>query len=193
MKKNLLRYYFLRPGGLLAVVSCCTVVFCAACGFAAQYSLVTDHENVPPEIEAKMKADKGVFASAKRALKVELTDAILSSETLSTNDVLVLNLFDDVRYRADIERISKDAQDVIRISARLATFESGYVVITSAVDRILVTIRIPDQNQHYAIVYEPETEAYYLLDIDPSKRDAKPEGPVLIPPDTGGDDAAEEP
>ncbi len=172
---------FVACRNFLAAIACCMAFVCGACAAAGQYPLITERQSVPPEIEEKIKGEKGMFRAAKRVVKVDLLDRISAEGMLSTHDELVLNLFDDAQYRAAIVRISKNVQDTIIIRGRLASFSSGYVVISSNAGRSAVHVRIPEKNREYVILYDSETAAHYLLDIDPAGKEILPGGPALNP------------
>ena len=192
MKKKMAVGYFLTQGNLLVVVCCCSLVLFASCLFAAQYNLVAGHDTVARETEEKMRAEGGMFRAAVRAKQVALLDQISSEGALSHGDVLVLNLFDDARYTARIDRISVSREGSVSIRGRLESFESGYILISSTAGRTMAHIRIPEKKQEFVIFYDAETGAHYLVEIDPSRKDVLPGGPPLSPPvDEEGDNQGE--
>ena len=170
---------------LLPVFLFCFFAFfaLAACAAASQHFLVSEHSGVPAGIGTKMENGEGVFAAATRAVQVGLSDAVTTEGALSAGDILVVNLFGDTTYRAVIDRTAKDAGGTLTLRGRLENYQSGYILITSGDGRSLVHIRIPEKNREYAIFFDPDTGAHYLLEIDPSKKEILPEGPALIPPD----------
>lgn len=178
-------HYLITRGDVLMVFACSLFFLFAACAMAAQYPLIADHTAVPMEITEKIKAKEGIYGAARRVVKVELSNRISGENRLAKEDELLLNLFDDAQYRAVIEHISKNVQKTVSIRGRLASFPAGYVVISITAGRNMVQIRIPEKDLEYLILYDPETEAHYLLDIDPSKKDVLPEGPALRPVDGG--------
>ena len=179
---------FITRGDLFPAVACMLIFFTTACAFAARHPLIIGHEPVPPEIEAKIDAGEGMFGAAKRVSKVALLDKISAEGQLSVNDALDLNLFDDARYKASIDRISKSTPGTVGIRGRLESYPAGYVVISSTAGRSLVNIRIPEKNLAYTILFDPGTQAHYLLEIDPAEKDIKPGGPALTPPDQDSPD-----
>ena len=188
MKKNMFVQCFITRGDLLPVAACMLVFFFSACAFGGRYPLITAHEPVPAEIKAKIEAGEGMFGAAKRASKVMLLDKISAEGQLSVNDTLELNLFDDVRYTASIDRISKSTPETVSLRGRLESYPSGYVMISSTAGRSLVNIRIPEKNLAYTILFDPGTQAHYLLENDPAEMDIKPGGPALTPPDQDSPD-----
>lgn len=185
MKKNMAMHYLITRGDVPMVFACALFSLFAACAMAAQYPLISDHTSVPMEIEEKIKAKEGVYGAARRVVKVELSNRISGENRLAAREELLLNLFDDAQYQAVIEKISKNVQETVSIRGRLVSFPAGYVMISTSSGRNMVQIRIPEKNLEYLILYDPETQAHYLLDIDPSKKDVLPEGPALRPVDGG--------
>lgn len=172
---------FVNSQYLLATMVCCVAFACAACAAAGQYPLITGRQSVPPEIAERIRADKGIFRAAKRIVKVDLVDRLSAEDMISADDVLVLNLFDNAQYKAYVERISRNVQGTLSIRGRLASFPSAYVVISSSAGRSLVHIRIPEENREYIILYDSETKAHYLIDIDPAEKEVLPGALPLHP------------
>jgi hypothetical protein len=189
MKKYMIAHYFILQCCLLPALACGMILFFSACSFGAQYSLIDSHEPLPPEIEAKINAGEGPFKPAKRAVKVRLTSMVWGEERLAVNDVLILNLFDDAQYKAGIDRVSENVADTVTIRGRLDSFPSGYIMISSTGGHSMANIQIPEKNLEYIVIYDSGTQAHYLLEIDPLKKDVKKEGPVLIPPEIDRDSA----
>ncbi|MFO8111806.1 MAG: hypothetical protein R6T92_04765 [Desulfosalsimonadaceae bacterium] len=177
-----MKLHSLIPRINLPAAIACTIAFaCAACAAAGQYPLIMERQCVPPEVSERIQADEGLRRAAKRIVKVDLLDRLSAEDMISADDVLVLNLFDDAHYRASVECISKNVQDTVSIRGRLESFSSGYVVISSNRGRSMAHIRIPEENREYVIFYDSETEAHYLIDIDPAAKETLPGAPPMHP------------
>ncbi len=181
MKKQMAFRYFSMTKDL--VVLCCTCVFLVSCVFGAQYRLIAAHAVVPPEIEKKMLVEGGVAGAAVRIAKVDLSGRISAQNGFIDGDELILNLFDDARYTARIERVFINRQGTRIIRGRLASFESGYFLISSTSGQALAHIRIPEKQREYVIFFDAETAAHYLIEIYPARKDILPGGPPLAPSD----------
>lgn len=117
-----------------------------------------------------------------RSRPVSISSAVQTPEGLATGDQLILSLFDDTAYTADIDRITQNLNGTVSIRGRIAGYPLGTILISTTDGRSLASIDIPEINQHYMIRGDPDTGIHTLAAVDPSKAKPLDDSPPLIPP-----------
>jgi hypothetical protein len=142
------------------------------------------------EFETSVRQDIGIalhFYENKDAVirfrEVEINDNLKSLFTVETNDFIKLNLFSDVQYIAEVQRVEEILEDNVTITAKLTSFDFAYAFISTTYGRALVNIHVPEQGKQYKITSDPVTLQHYLIEIDPSALPISEDLPYLIPPD----------
>ncbi|MEI6261899.1 MAG: M12 family metallo-peptidase [Deltaproteobacteria bacterium] len=149
---------------------------------AAEYSLIVGSDASPVRMHSQNVVGSDIFKSAKRSRQVDLLKQITLAGSIADGDELVLDLFPGTSYHATVDRVSVDVQGSITIRGRLQNYPLGYALITSAGNISFVSIHVPELNMEYKIVYDPESQAHYVLEIDPLKKVKVKDGPAVIPP-----------
>ncbi len=122
---------------------------------------------------------------------IELNDAVRSPGILEEGSILVINLFDEVHYLADLSRTYVDINGTLSLIAR-GTEPSMYVIITTSGDRSLGSIYLPSKSRYYKIISDSGTLQHYLIEMDAADRDIVPGSPPLITPDNDANSQEQE-
>jgi len=149
---------------------------------AAEYSLIVGSDASPVRMHSQNVVGSDIFKSAKRSRQVDLLKQITLAGSITNGDELVLDLFPGTSYHAKVDRVSVDVQGSITIRGRLQNYPLGYALISSTGNISIASIHVPELNMEYKIVYDPELQAHYVLEIDPLKKDKVKDGPAVIPP-----------
>ncbi len=163
----------------------CIVFLSFSAALAAEFSLIVEPEGHQAVIHAQKADAKGIFKSAVRWRRVDLLKQLAMTDGIAKGDELVLNLFPDTSYQARVDRVSVNVQGTITVRGRLRNYPLGYALISTTGDLSLATIRVPELDMEYTIVYDPDSRAHYLLDNDPSKLNKLEDAPAVIPPPPG--------
>lgn len=123
------------------------------------------------------------FPPSLRWRAVTLNPIVKNQDEVKKGDALVLNLFPDTWYTAEIERVEKNVQGVITVSGRIRDYQAAHIIITTAEKNTFVEIRIPQKNSIYRIQSRPGESLSYLLELDVGNMDYKESAPPLTPPD----------
>jgi len=123
-----------------------------------------------------------ILESASRFRRVSLAAWVGDSDGIAVGDELTLDLFADASYVATIDRVSVDIQDTISVRGRLDECPASYILMSTNDGRTLASVRVPYENLHYLVFYEPQTGDHYLAEIDPTKADEVQPAPPLVPP-----------
>lgn len=118
-----------------------------------------------------------------RFREVEVNGNLKSLFTVETEDLIHLNLFGDVEYLAEVQRVEEIMEDNVTITAKFISYDYSYAYISTTDGRTLVTIHVPEQGKQYVITSDPVSLKHYLIEIDPSVLPESEEHPYLIPPD----------
>ncbi|MBF0224556.1 MAG: hypothetical protein HQK76_03790 [Desulfobacterales bacterium] len=125
-----------------------------------------------------------VFPSAHRLRMINLDPIISSPSRLSKGDSLVLNLFPDKTYTAEIDRIIVNKAGTISLRGRIQGYSLGYVLISTTEDRSLASICVPEKGERYQIQSDQITKTHFLLELNVAELDQIEDGPALIPPES---------
>ncbi len=123
---------------------------------------------------------------ASRFGKIQVNDAIKGTDVLDKGDQILLNLFEDARYTAEVRRVSVNVNGTVTLMAGMEEKE-GYVLISTTGNRTLGSIFLPSVNSYYEIISDPKTLDHFLIEMDSRDRDIIESGPPLIPEDDEGD------
>lgn len=134
----------------------------------------------PPEETGVPLPDK--FPPSLRWRAVTLNPIVKNRDEIKKGDELVLNLFPDTWYTAEIDRVEENVQGVVTVSGRLRDYPAAHIIITTAEKNTFVEIRIPQKNSMYRIQSRPGESLSYLLELDVGKMDFKESAPPLTPP-----------
>jgi hypothetical protein len=177
----------MRMQGIGLLTLCCIVcivfgAMAAAQARAATFPLIVEPEGRPAVAEARIAEAKGLFRTAARWQKVELSPRIAPGHGIAPGDELIVNLFADAAYLADVDRVSVNVQGTITVRGRLRGYPLGHLLISTTGGISLGSIHVPELGAAYTILYDPDSKAHYLLDHDPAQADELQEAPAVIPP-----------
>ena len=122
------------------------------------------------------------FQNALRVRELAINPVLQKTGIVKINDTISLDLFDNKKYKACIDRINVDINGTITIRARLAGFMFGSCIITTYNDESYLTIDIPENNELFKSSYQHQTKKYYLLQFDKKEQKVIEGAPSLIPP-----------
>jgi len=130
-----------------------------------------------------------------RYIPVNLDDRLKGEGWLHKNDHILLNLFEDVKYEAHVQRIKVNLNGTYTITAVMPGGE-GYMILATTGSRSLGSVFIPEKQMYYKIISDPDTYQHYLIEMDARDRDIMEGSPPLIPgineQDTNDQDAREQ-
>ena len=112
---------------------------------------------------------------------VQINEMIKSYSDISENDIIVLNLFSDAVYTANVQKVEEIMEGNVTITANLLSFDYAFMVIATTEGRTLTNIFIPEKDINYQIISDPITLQHYLLEINPKLLPELVENPSLIP------------
>lgn len=113
-----------------------------------------------------------------RFREVDLSENIKSLFAVEPEDRIVLNLFSDIEYIAEVRWVEEILEDNVTITAEFLSFDYAHTIISTTEGRTLAVIRIPGTGLEYQITSDPITKVHYLIEINRSLL----ERPVLYPP-----------
>ena len=137
----------------------------------------------PGEPGKNATADLHFFESRDVVMRyrpVQLDDRTKGQGWLKRNDHILLNLFDDVKLEAHIQRTSVNVNGTFSITARLSSGD-GYIILATTGSRSLGTVFLPESQMFYKIISDPETYQHFLIEMDARDRDIIETSPPLIP------------
>ena len=125
-----------------------------------------------------------VSSQALRFRKVNLNPALKSPTHITKGDRLILGLFDETTYTANIDRVVSNVNGTVSVRGRINGCPSSYVLISTTGERSLGSICVPEKGQRYIIQSGPDGMTHYLVELDVKKLDELEDSPSLIPPIT---------
>jgi hypothetical protein len=127
-----------------------------------------------------------------RFREVELNVNLKSLFTVEPEDHIHLNLFSDVEYITEVQRVEEIMDGNVTITAKLLSFDYAFMVIATTEDRTLTTILIPEKGVNYQIISDPITLNHFLLEINPALLPEPTEYPSLTPGELTEEDIQEQ-
>ncbi len=137
----------------------------------------------PGEPGKNATADLHFFESRDVVIRyrpVGLDDRTKGQGWLKQNDHMLVNLFDDVKLDAHIQRTNVNVNGTFTITAQLANGD-GYMILATTGSRSLATVFLPERQMFYKIISDPGTYQHYLIEMDARDRDIIETSPPLIP------------
>jgi len=154
----------------------------AVAATASEVHLFGDGQPSEVMIASDPEAPRPGTPPALRARNVTLSAATTESGHLSPGDTLVMSLFDDVSYRATVDRLTTNVNGTFTVRARINGYPYGYLVLSTTGGRTLGEIKVPEQFRRFAIVGEGLD--HLLLEMDEALADKLESAPPLVPPTT---------
>ncbi|MBE0663289.1 MAG: T9SS type A sorting domain-containing protein [Bacteroidales bacterium] len=118
-----------------------------------------------------------------RFREVELNGNLKSLFTVESEDLINLNLFSDVEYIAEVQRVEEIMEDNVTITAKLLSFDYAFMIISTTEGRTLVNVYVPEEGKKYEITSDPVTLKHYLVEINPELIPDVEHHPAKIPGD----------
>jgi phosphodiesterase/alkaline phosphatase D-like protein len=126
--------------------------------------------------------DGGDFQTAKRFREFAVTQLVQNNQKIRLNDVIQLDLFQNRKYRAKVDKLDTDVNGTFSVRARLEGFEFAWCFISTSEGKSLLTIDIPEKEELFITRLNPKNGKYFLLDVDKKKTETLEGSPSLVPP-----------
>jgi len=147
-----------------------------------QLSLI-DHADAPvTSIDALDIEEHDVLERASKLRRVALASWLGEPDGVVVGDELILDLFPDASYTATIDRVSADTHGTVTVTAHIEACAASYILMSTHQGRTLASIRILSDDLDYLVLYEPQSDEHYLVELDPAKLDEMQVSPVVLPP-----------
>lgn len=134
----------------------------AASTWAASHLLL--HE--APRENRQMLKQKLQDRRAKRLRAACLNPALTEEENVREGDSLTLNLFDDTRFEAIVDKIRRNRMGARTVRGRIQGERYANAIIVSANDQTCAYINMPEKGKFYKVLQDRSTNAWRVLDID---------------------------
>jgi len=128
------------------------------------------------------KSSDLTLKDSKRFRSIILNPVLQSSDNVNVQDTILLDLFSDRKYKAVIEKISKDLNGTLMIRSKLVGFKYSYCLISTYEGKSLMILEIPENDEYYKLKFDHRRNNHYLLEIDRSKEKYLEGAPSVIPP-----------
>ncbi len=126
------------------------------------------------------------FQNALKSRELVLNPIIQDIKSIHVNDTIHLDLFDNIQYKAYIDKIETDANGTSVVRARLVDYNFGYCLISTYKAKSFMTIEVPEKNELYLSKYDQVINKLFLLQIDKSKQKALEGSPPVNPQTNDG-------
>ena len=157
----------------------------------ARFALTNEAASAVTSVEDLDIEEHALVAAASRLRRVNLAPWVAGHDGIEVGDELVLNLFPDASYLAIIDRVSTNMQGTVSVRGRVAESAGGYMLMSTHDKRTFASVRIPADNLHYIVLYEPQSGEHYVIQLNPDKIDELPPSPPLVSPSTEQDERTE--
>jgi len=118
-----------------------------------------------PELARSLPVRESDPVRAERLRTIVLNPALTRSDSVAVGDELILDLFEDVRFDALIDRVTKDKMGSLTIRARLVGKPFSQALIITTGERTSVYIDVPERDRFYQITCDRGSGDYRLYDI----------------------------
>ncbi len=95
------------------------------------------------------KDNASTFNEAKRLRELVLNQKLQNIKSVSVNDNILLDLFNNKQYKASIDKIDVDVNGTLTILAKLVDYDFGYCVISTFDGKSFMTVEVPESNELY--------------------------------------------
>lgn len=163
---------------VLAVCMALVVVALASSAYAADYTLIAADQRA---IGVSGATTPAALSAASRYRPVQLNQALTAQEGPAEGDTLTLNLFPDVVYAAQVDRVSTNVNGTRTARGRIAQYPMAYTLMSTTGNRTVVEVEIPETNEHY-IVQSDELGTHYVADMSGTQTDELEGSAPLVPP-----------
>lgn len=164
----------------LFLASAFTILYVFVCNAQSKtFNLNKEFSKDYKEISIPKNNYSSRFENALRIRELGINPAIQDARSATINDTILLDLFNDDKYKAVIKKVGVDVNGTNSILAQLTNCDNGYFVIATSNDKSLITIDIPEKNELFVSRYIEEKNQYYLVQIDRSKEKILDDGEPL--------------
>ncbi|NLO04183.1 MAG: hypothetical protein GX126_18060, partial [Bacteroidales bacterium] len=123
----------------------------------------------------------------RRYRELNINPELQRSDHINVKDTILLDLFNNRKYKAVIEKINRDVNGTLVIRAKLAGYRYSYCTISTNDQKSLMILDIPETEEYYKINYDQATKRHYLQDMDKTKMKYLEGAPSVIPPSDNRD------
>lgn len=119
------------------------------------------------DVRVDAEKDLAFYDQSNKVLRyreVQINPLLTDLRYLQTGQRILLGLFDDIKYVAEITSLEKNASNTLTIKALLFDHDE-YFVLSTHFKRSLGTLSMPLYDRHYQIISHPETYSHYLIEI----------------------------
>ena len=152
----------------------------AAAAAASEVYLFTDSRPSGVANASGPDSPAVVTPGAVRARVVTLAASTTEPGHLSSGDTLVMPLFDDVVYRATVDRLHTNINGTFTLRARIDGYPYGYLLLSTTGGRTLGEVKVPEESRRFTILGEGPGQL--LLEMDDTLADELESAPPLVPP-----------
>lgn len=115
-----------------------------------------------------------------RFREVQLDYQIKSLNSISKDDTISLNLFEDASFEAIVTNIQEYVPGNVTITAKILFLGFSSVIISTYEGRTLITVDIPEKDRQFQIKSDPQTLKHYLIETDPHLLEMTEDSPPSI-------------
>jgi hypothetical protein len=118
----------------------------------------------------------------QRFREVVLGEQIISGDAIQKDTEYIINFFEDATYDAIIKRSTVNSDGSKTNTFKLKEMESVFLILSSNDGRSLGNMHIPNTNQYFTIISNPETKIHYVIEMSAEDRDIiESELPIRAP------------
>ncbi len=118
----------------------------------------------------------------KRFRKVEICEQIISGTIINKETEFLINLFDDTSYESTLNNSSLRSDKSIIYNFSLKELDNVTLLLSSTNNRVLGNLHIPNTDQFFTIISNPDTGEHFVIEMQASDRDIIESGPVMRAP-----------
>ncbi len=134
-----------------------------------------------PELARSLPVRESDPVRAERLRTIALNPALTRSDSVAAGDELILDLFEDVRFDALIDRVAKTKTGSLIVRARIAGKPFSQALIITTGEHTSVYVDVPEKNHFYQVTYDRDSGGYRLFDIPRENLEYRPPQAKLIP------------
>jgi len=139
-------------------------------------------ENTENKILLMNDANTPLPNNAKRVRELIVNPLLQKHGKIEINDTLILELFNNTKYKAIIEKTTLDINNSSILRAKIEGLDYSYVFISSNNGKTLMTVDLPEKDATYRLFYNEQLGNHLLIEVDKSKNDEIENVPSMIPP-----------
>ena len=149
--------------------------------FSQRVINLNSDNSVPIRMAAPSTIPKEILKDAKASRVFAINPALQSARSVSVNDIVTLQLFENETYNSRISNIVTDVNGTLALTMLLSDFPMGFaIIVTSPEGKSFINMSIPELGRSFGSRYSSESNNNYLLEIDENKREYAPMGNDVI-------------